>query len=225
MGSIEIFEKHAQEYDEWFDKNKPVYESEILALKDLIPRGGKGLEIGVGTGRFATLLGIKIGVEPAKKMAEMARKRGIDVLEARAEALPFDDESFDFVLIVTTICFLENPLQALEEIKRILKPGGHIVIGIIDRNSPPGKDYERKKMIRTFYKYANFHSSDQVLNWLTSLGFGHLIVHQTVFKSPGQIDVAESFKEGHGKGAFVAIAAKKSLNVRKLSIFSESTHI
>jgi hypothetical protein len=58
MGSIEIFEKHAQEYDEWFDKNKPVYESEILALKDLIPREGTGLEIGVGTGRFATLLGI-----------------------------------------------------------------------------------------------------------------------------------------------------------------------
>ncbi len=216
MGSIEIFEKHAQEYDEWFDKNKAVYESEILALKDLIPREGTGLEIGVGTGRFATLLGIKIGVEPAKMMADIARKRGIDVHEARAEALPFDDESFDFVLIVTTICFLENPLQALKEIKRVLKPGGHIVIGIIDRNSPLGKDYDRKKMTSTFDKYANFHSSDKVLNWLTSLDFGHLIIHQTVFKSPEKIDAAEPFKEGHGKGAFVVIAAKKEFESEKI---------
>jgi SAM-dependent methyltransferase len=216
MGSIEIFEKHAQEYDEWFDKNKPVYESEILALKDLIPREGTGLEIGVGTGRFATLLGIKIGVEPAKTMADMARQRGIDVYEARAEALPFDDESFDFVLMVTVMCFLGNPLQALEEIKRVLKPGGHIVIGIIDLDSPSGKDYERKKMTSTFYKYANFHSSEQVLNWLTSLDFGHLIVHQTVFKSPEQIDAVEPFKNGHGKGALVAIAAKKEFESEKI---------
>ncbi len=216
MGSIEIFEKHAQEYDEWFEENKAVYKSEILALKDLIPKEGTGLEIGVGTGRFATLLGIKIGVEPAKSMADMARKRGIAVHEARAEALPFDDEFFDFVLMVTTLCFLENPLQALEEIKRVLKPGGYIVIGIIDRNSPLGKDYERKKMTSMFYKYANFHSSDQVLNWLTSLNFGHLIVHQTVFKSPRQIDAAEPFKEGHGKGAFVAIAAKKEFECEKI---------
>jgi ubiquinone/menaquinone biosynthesis C-methylase UbiE len=77
-------------------------------------------------------------------MAYMARKRGIDVHEAMAEALHFDDESFDFVLMVTTICFLENPLQALKEAKRVLKPGGHIFIGMIDRNSPPGREYERK---------------------------------------------------------------------------------
>jgi hypothetical protein len=66
MSSIEVFEKHAQEYDEWFDENKAVYESEILALKALIPNERTGLEVGVGTGRFAAPLGIRIGVEPAK---------------------------------------------------------------------------------------------------------------------------------------------------------------
>jgi SAM-dependent methyltransferase len=209
MSGIEIFGKHAQEYDKWFDDNKMVYESEVLALKDLIPRKGTGLEIGVGTGRFATQLGIRIGVEPAKAMADIARKRGIDVYEARAEALPFNDESFDFVLMVTTICFLENPLRALEETKRVLKPGGHIIIGMNDRNSPLGKDYERKKITSKFYKSANFYSSDQVLNWLRSLDFCHLLIRQTVFKSLGQISAVEPFKDGHGKGAFVAIAAKK----------------
>ena len=209
MKNRDIFEKYAQEYDKWFDENKDVYKSEIMILRGLIPREGVGLEVGVGTGRFATPLGIRMGVEPAKAMADMARKRGIDVHEGRAEALPFDDESFDFLLMMTTICFLENPLQALEEAKRVLKPEGHIIIGMIDRNSLLGMSYERKKITSKFYKYANFHSADEVLNWLRSLNFGHIVTRQTIFKSPDEIDALESFEEGHGKGAFVAISAQK----------------
>jgi len=211
MNNIEIFEKHAAEYDEWFDENEAVYKSEILALRDLIPAVGIGLEVGVGTGRFAAPLGIGIGVEPARAMADMARKRGINVHEARAEALPFDAESFDFVLMVTTICFLENPLQALNEAKRVLKPEGLIIIGMIDRNSPLGRDYERKKTTSKFYKFANFHSADEVLSWLRSLNFDRIVTHQTIFKSAKEIRAVEPFEEGHGKGAFVAIAGKKEL--------------
>lgn len=209
MKNRDVFEKYAQEYDKWFDENKDVYKSEIMILRGLIPREGVGLEVGVGTGRFATPLGIKMGVEPAKAMADMARKRGINVHEGRAEALPFDDDSFDFVLMMTTICFLENPLHALEEAKRVLKPEGHIIIGIIDRDSPLGMSYERKKTTSKFYKYANFHSADEVLNWLRSLNFGHIVTRQTIFKSPDEIDALEPFEEGHGKGAFVAISAQK----------------
>lgn len=124
MNNIEIFEKHAAEYDLWFEENEAAYKSEILALRDPIPANGIGVEVGVGTGRFAEPLGIRIGVEPAKAMADRARQRGIEVYEARAEALPFQGESFDFVLMVTTICFLEKPLQALAEAKRVLRPGG-----------------------------------------------------------------------------------------------------
>ena len=209
MKNRDVFEKYAQEYDKWFDENKDVYKSEIMILRGLIPREGVGLEVGVGTGRFATPLGIKMEVEPAKAMADMARKRGINVHEGRAEALPFDDESFDFVLMMTTICFLEDPLLALEEAKRVLKPEGHIIIGIIDRDSPLGMSYERKKTTSKFYKYANFHSADEVLNWLRSLNFGHIVTRQTIFKSPEEIDALEPFEEGHGKGAFVAISARK----------------
>jgi ubiquinone/menaquinone biosynthesis C-methylase UbiE len=209
MKNRDVFEKYAQEYDKWFDENKDVYKSEIMILRGLIPREGVGLEVGVGTGRFATPLGIRMGVEPAKAMADMARKRGIDVHDGRAEALPFDDESFDFVLMMTTICFLEDPLLALAEARRVLKPEGYIIIGMIDRDSPLGMSYERKKTTSKFYKYANFHSADEVLNWLRSLNFGHIVTRQTIFKSPDEIDALEPFEEGHGKGAFVAISAQK----------------
>ena len=62
---IEIFEQSAQEYDAWFDRHQAVYQSELLAVKAFLPTAGRGLEIGVGTGRFAGPLGIGTGVEPA----------------------------------------------------------------------------------------------------------------------------------------------------------------
>ncbi len=47
------------------------------------------------------------------------------------------------------------------------------------------------------------------MSWLESLSFDHIATHQTVFKSTKDICAAELFEEGYGKGAFVAIAAKK----------------
>ena len=87
---IQIFDELAQEYDKWFDENRFAYESEVLALRKFIPENGKSLEVGVGSGRFAVPLAVQIGVEPAKGMADIARKRGIKVVRAKAEGLPFD---------------------------------------------------------------------------------------------------------------------------------------
>jgi SAM-dependent methyltransferase len=209
MKSRDIFERHAQEYDRWFDENRCVYQSELMALRALIPAEGLSLEVGVGTGRFAAPLGIRMGVEPAAAMAEMARRRGIDVLEGRAEALPFHDGSFDFVLMMTTICFLDDPLQALEEARRVLRPAGRLIIGMIDRYSPLGLIYEEKKRTGKFYRYADFRSADEVINWLRCLNFGHIVVRQTIFKSPDEIEALEPFEEGYGRGAIVVISARK----------------
>ncbi|HEC93071.1 MAG TPA: class I SAM-dependent methyltransferase, partial [Candidatus Atribacteria bacterium] len=173
MNSIEIFEKYAREYDAWFDENRFVYESEVQALKKvlnkIVSRNSRGLEVGVGTGRFASLLEIKVGVEPARSMADIARKRGIEVYEVRAENLPFDDSSFDFVLMVLTICFVQNPVQVLKEARRIIKRGGHIIIGMIDKESFLGRLYEAKKGESKFYSVANFYSLREVLQYLKEL--------------------------------------------------------
>jgi len=73
MENINVFEENAHKYDQWFDENAHAYESQLLALKRFIPPVGKGIEIGVDTGRFAAPLGIRVGVEPAKAMVEAAR--------------------------------------------------------------------------------------------------------------------------------------------------------
>lgn len=211
MNNIEIFDMNAQEYDEWFDENRFIYESEIEALRKFIPGKGNGLEIGVGTGRFAVPFGIRIGVEPAKAMGDMARKRGIEVYEAKAEKLPFDNSSFDFVLFVMTICFIHNPLKALKEAKRILKDGGKIIIGMIDKESFLGKLYEKKRKDSKFYGYAKFYTVRQVLDWLKKIGFDNIQTCQTIFKNPKEITMIEPVKEGYGEGGFIVISALKEV--------------
>jgi len=62
----DIFDKYYKKYDAWYEKNKFAYLSEIGALKKVVPNKGEGLEIGVGTGRFASRLGIKYGADPSK---------------------------------------------------------------------------------------------------------------------------------------------------------------
>jgi SAM-dependent methyltransferase len=121
--SIQVFEELAQEYDAWFEKYPLVYQSELLALRKLLPATPRSLEIGVGTGRFAAPLGIALGVEPARAMAAIAGKRGVHVCVALAESLPFADRAFAVVLMVTVICFLPDPVRALGEALRILEPG------------------------------------------------------------------------------------------------------
>lgn len=209
MSSIEVFEKYAQKYDEWFGANRFAYESEVLALRKLVPTSNNGLEVGVGTGRFAVPLGIKVAVEPAKVMADIAQKRGIQVCEARAEKLPFKDCSFDLVLMVTILCFVQDHIQALNEVRRVLRLGGHNIIGMIDRGSFLGKLYESKKKESNFYRHTNFHPVRQVLGWLEKLGFEHIKTCQTIFKNPKIITTIEPVKEGYGEGGFVVIAARR----------------
>jgi len=205
------FDNYAEEYDTWFDSNFWVYQSELLAVKKLLPQNGKGVEIGVGTGRFSVPFGITFGVEPSKAMAEIARSRGITVFDSKAEHMPFEDNAFDFVLIVTTICFLEDPLQALKEIRRILRPVGKIIIGMLDKDSPSGKLYETKKNDSKFYRSARFYTVKQVLKWLKVSGYTHVKTLQTIFHNPEAIAAVEPIREGYGEGLFVVVSADKSI--------------
>ncbi len=207
---ISAFNQYAKEYDKWFERNPFAYKSELLAIKRFFPRRGKGLEIGVGTGKFAVPLGIKVGIEPAKAMAVIARERGIEVHEAVAENLPFENGAFDFVLMVTVLCFLHNPKTVIEEIARVLKPEGSLIIGMIDGESFLGKIYESKKAKSLFYKDAQFYSVPEVIDMLKRTGFIHIKICQTIFKNPNEITESESVEDGFGKGGFVVLSAEKA---------------
>ncbi|MCD8565418.1 MAG: class I SAM-dependent methyltransferase [Burkholderiaceae bacterium] len=93
------------------------------------------MEVGVGSGRFAQALGIECGVDPAPEMAKHARSRGINASVGYGENLPYPDTSFDGVLMVCTICFVENAGEVLSERSRVLKPGAHLLIGFVPLDS------------------------------------------------------------------------------------------
>jgi len=209
MIKISAFESYASEYEQWFDDHRYVYESELAALKRLLPQDGLGLEVGVGTGRFAVQLGIKLGIEPSKAMREIAQTRHIDAINAVAEALPFSNNKFDYIVFVTTVCFLDSLEQAFKEAFRVLKAGGAILIGLIDKDSPLGKDYEKHKNDSHFYKEATFHSVKEVITCLEKSGFGDFRFVETIFHPLAEIVEKEAIKEGYGTGAFVVILANK----------------
>ncbi len=176
------FEKYAEQYEEWFVENAWVYEAELRAVKAMISTGGYGVEIGVGTGRFAEPLGIKIGIEPSKRMRETAQKRGIIVLDGVAEELPFYDSQFDFVLMVTTVCFVDDINMALQEANRVLSRGGFLIIGFVDRNSIVGQAYLDRQKESVFYKEATFFSVDELVKVMDESGFIDLNFKQTIFR-------------------------------------------
>ena len=209
MPKIEPFEKHTIKYDKWFEENKYAYQSEVNAIKAILPKFSNGLEIGVGSGKFAVPLAIKFGVEPSTKMRKIAEKRGIKVLDGVAENLPLNSESFDLVLMVTTLCFLDDAKKAFSEIYRILKPGGFFINGFVDKNSRIGKIYQKYKEKSIFYKIAIFYSTEEVISLLKEAGFKNTEFRQTIFKSLDKINKVEPVKDGYGEGSFIAIRAQK----------------
>jgi ubiquinone/menaquinone biosynthesis C-methylase UbiE len=209
MAKIEPFERHKVKYEEWFEKNVFAYKSELQAVRYLLPKKGTGLEIGVGTGRFAVPLGIRVGIEPSKAMRQMARKKGIEVVDGVAEALPFDDCQFDFALMVTTICFVDDIEASFKEAFRVIKPAGFFINGFVDRNSSLGKFYQKHRAKSVFYKIATFYSVDEVIPYLKKAGFRNLTFTQTIFHALEEIKEVETIKEGYGEGSFVVVSGMK----------------
>lgn len=99
---------------------------------------GRVLEIGIGTGlnlphyNRAKVESIT-GLDPGLQMHRLARRRMIraglpvELVGLSAEKIPFDDASFDTVVVTYSLCTIPDPAAALREMKRVLKPGGKLV--------------------------------------------------------------------------------------------------
>ncbi len=203
------FEAHHQRYEDWFEKHRAAYISELLALRPFVPWEGRGLEIGVGSGRFAAPLGIGTGVDPSPAMLVHAAVRGIHVVKGTAEHLPFASGRFDHALVVTTICFVDSPTGMLRETRRVLKPGGRLVMGFVDRESAMGQEYSAHQSESAFYREARFYSAGEVEQFLLKAGFSIVEWGQTLAHPLSETREIESLRPGRGGCAFVVVAATR----------------
>ena len=203
----DFFNKHYKRYDAWYDENKFAYLSELEAVKKVTPTKGYGLEVGVGSGRFAAPLGISVGIDSSEKMVELAKNRGVEARIGSGENLSFDDSTFDYAAIIFTICFVQEPGKVLEEAARVLKKGAKIIVGIVDKESFLGKFYKEKESV--FYEGAQLFSVQETTKLLEECGFEDFSYYQTLFDRPEKIKAIETPLEGYGKGGFVVISASK----------------
>lgn len=204
------FDAHWERYDRWFDKHRAAYLSELLALRTFVPPTGLGIEIGVGTGRFAAPLGVALGLDPSEAMLGRAAARGIRTVMGVAEALPFPEQSFDYVLVVTTICFVRSPERMLAEARRVLRTGGRLVIGFIDSLSRIGREYLRNQPESVFYRDAVLYSTAEVAGMLRQGNFRARAWGQTLFHPLDEVREIEPVRPGTGDGAFVVVRAVRA---------------
>lgn len=216
------FSLYAEDYDRWFDdhKGRTLFATEVMAIRLLMKAlSPPFLEVGVGSGRFARELGIEFGIDPSPRLLQMALRRGIKVSKAPGEALPFKDESFGAVFILFTLCFVAKPDVVVTEAVRVLKPGGGLIIGIINKDSPWGQWYMQKKALNhPIYKYANFYSINEVEKMLWNAGLKVVSYSSTLCQLPTEDPYEEiASQERRQDAGFVCILGK---NNSEMSFFS-----
>jgi SAM-dependent methyltransferase len=207
-GGDDPFGRHVGQYEAWFKVNQNAYQAEIRAIEPLMGPVARGVEIGVGTGRFAAPLGIALGLDPSLPMLRIARMRGIEVAAGVGESLPLPDSYFDLALMVTTVCFLESLHRSFLELRRILKHEGTVIVGLVDRASTLGREYLGRKDESVFYRSARFYTVMEIVEALSKVGFQRFDYRQTLFVPLAETLPSEPVRSGFGDGSFVAIRAR-----------------
>ena len=174
---MNIWDEIAYRYESWFETplGERADRAERKALLSLLEDfgGGYALEVGIGTGHFGCLLAQKfdlVGLDLSGGMLKVAGERcGDDLLGlVRGDALklPFKDGIFDLVYSITVLEFLDDPWVAIDEMFRVTKESGGVLLGVLNRRS----SWARKKKPGTIYEKAHYFELRELLPELRSRG-------------------------------------------------------
>lgn len=177
-----VFDKEAINYDQWYESKLGEFvdkvETELAFLLFKPTPGMKILDVGCGTGNFSIKLaemgckvvGIDISEEMLNKARKKAKDKGLDIEFHNMDIynINFPAESFDGVFSMAAFEFIKEPQKAYDEMYRVLKKNGHLLIGTINRESKWGDLYLSKSVQEnSVFKYADFKSMDDLKSWNT----------------------------------------------------------
>ncbi|MCP4289357.1 MAG: class I SAM-dependent methyltransferase [Gammaproteobacteria bacterium] len=154
-------------YDAWYHtaRGRWIGDREFNLLRKLLfPKSGESLlDIGCGTGyfsrRFARLGLSATGIDPDSKAIEFAKGEeagNITYLQGNALSLPFPSNSFDYTIAITSLCFIDDPLQALQEMWRVTDRS--LVLGLLNRQSL----LYLQKYRHGSYRHARWNTANEV---------------------------------------------------------------
>lgn len=189
--------------------------------------GCRVLDAGTGDGTYAieaaargaTAIGIDLDDAMLAAARQRARARDIEIGLVRApiEAIPVGDGSIDVVLAITVLCFVENPVDALHEVARVLAPGGRCVLGELARWST----WAATRRVRGWlgdatWRRARFWSRGELVSLVESVGLRVVEVRGAVHfpRSNLAARALAPFDARLGRlhapgAAFIALAAEK----------------
>jgi ubiquinone/menaquinone biosynthesis C-methylase UbiE/predicted ester cyclase len=173
-----------------FDKQAPKYDNSMARFERLLFAGnrewvceraeGEVLELAAGTARnlpfYAPELKVT-GIELSPEMAELGRRRAaeldreIDMRVGDAESLPFPDESFDTVVCTYGLCTIPDDAAAIREAKRVLRPGGRILLAEHVRSPNPVVRGVQRVLEPLAHRFGGDHLLREPLDHLAAEGF------------------------------------------------------
>jgi ubiquinone/menaquinone biosynthesis C-methylase UbiE len=173
------------------------------------------LEVGCGTGhwtRFFRQKGLKLtAIDISEKMLSVAKKKNpktVNFVKMDTEDMTFEDHSFENIISIATLEFVDHKERARDEIFRVLRPGGTFIAGCLNEMSELGQRKEENEI----YRNADFFTPDQLMNYLSWFGEPEIdgcaiLAGDQVMDFPDikRIDKSERVQ----KGAFLAGYVKK----------------
>lgn len=163
----------------------------------LLPRAhGKVLEIGIGTGRNLPFydpskLESLQGLDPADQMSPTARKRAIkaglevELVTLSAEEIPAPDATYDTVVCTFTLCTIPDPIKALHEMRRVLKPSGQLLFCEHGRSPDEGVQVWQDRLTPWWKPIAGgCHLNRHVPTMLSEGGFRATEIESSYLKGP-----------------------------------------
>jgi len=220
----EIFDEWPEKYDQWFDtpigKVVREFESRLLLAMALPGKGERILDVGCGTGIFTLDLlaaglrvtGLELSLPMLQRAGNKAAGQPFHMVQGDMRRLPFAYSSFDKTISVTAIEFLEDARGGIAELFRVTRPGGLVVVAVLNSLSPwAARRKAAAKEGHTIFEHVRLRSPAEMAELVPLPALIRTAVHFQKHDDPDQAREIERDGDARGldTGAFLVVRWEK----------------